>query len=180
MVAGRRKLDQESVPPISRTAGSQSLALPMRTAHQRSGTAVAPKRSPFGNATETRTAAGLLGTWCGMVAAHLEDGDEVCVHVVSGPLVEALPALDDDKRREHVAIRRLAVAGRVVLDGKSSRHHRLQLRLGVQLPLPLKPFPVQVELDRRLHVSVPVGMFPGHLGIAAGRNPTALLLAEPG
>ena len=91
---------------------------------------------------------------CGRRRAHLEDGDEVFVLLLAGPLVEALAALDDDKRGEDVAVRRRALPVGVVLDRERRGHHRLELRLHVQLPLPLESLPVEVELDRSLHRAV--------------------------
>lgn len=82
---------------------------------------------------------------------HLEDGGEVLVTVFPSPLVEALPTLDDDEGREGVAVRCLAVASGVLLDGKGGGHDGPQLRLRVQLPLTEEGVTVQVELDRGLH-----------------------------
>lgn len=44
-------------------------------------------------------------------ASHLEDCHEICVAVCLRPLVEALAALDDDKRWERVAVRRAVLPG---------------------------------------------------------------------
>lgn len=69
----------------------------------------------------------------------------------TGPLVEALAALYDDKRREGVAVRRAALPGGVLLDGEGGGHNGPQLRRRVQLPLPEEGVTVQVELDRGLN-----------------------------
>ena len=82
----------------------------------------------------------------GLKGANLEDCD-IVRRVARSPLVEALAPLDDDKRGEHVSVRRATLVGCVVLDGKGRRHHGLQLWLHVQLPLPVEGRLVEVELN---------------------------------
>ena len=81
-----------------------------------------------------------------LVAAHLEDGDEVLVGVVPGPLIEALTTLNDNKWRERIAVPCRNSTGEVVLDSKCGRHHRFELRMHVQVPLSLERLPIEIEL----------------------------------
>ena len=80
---------------------------------------------------------------------HLEYGDEVGV-IARGPLFETLSILCYDEWREHVSVWSGQLPGRVVLDCHGCGYRGLEIRMHVQLLLPLERRLLEVELDGHL------------------------------
>ena len=80
---------------------------------------------------------------------YLEDGNEVGV-IARGPLFEALTSLAYDEWRKNVSIRSGQLSGRIVLDYHGGGHHGLEIRMYIQLLLPLKRLLLEVEFDGHL------------------------------
>ena len=80
---------------------------------------------------------------------YLEDGNEVGV-IARGPLFEALTSLAYDEWRKNVSVRSGQLSGRIVLDYHDGGHHGLEIRMYIQLLLPLKRLLLEVEFDGHL------------------------------